>query len=293
MTVKVLFFSLSQLEPEDKFGKFMQVLACKLDEEEEARRMIEEQLYDIQNKALHKRVNHKLRELKKFKSAQHKSPRWVERKAAKIHMQAEALKSDIERRRAESKALHARRKLQFSDLEKKLQFASTDSISRSGRRSRTASQMGGKSVAADPPGALQSGTSSEEQIQFSMLAAANAKGPVKPQHVPGLSIATVTSSSSQAPQKSPVGSDSSAGGNNINISLDASGSSNNSLGENLQDLERQIEEKKKTMRKQQDALDSPEDLVYKSMFIKLNRNCLMDSIVILLSSYRAVVGFRR
>ena len=104
---------------DDKFSRFMNKLARKFDEEEQARQTMEDQLLDISKSALERKVKAKLKELKKNSSAI-SQPKWVERKKKKIEMQAAALQADIERRRAESKALHARRKLQFSSIEQQI-----------------------------------------------------------------------------------------------------------------------------------------------------------------------------
>eukprot|EP00392_Amoebophrya_sp_AT5.2_P000745 g746.t1 len=100
----------------DNFSRFISVLSAKLDEEEESRSRIEDELYDIQKSALDQRVKAKLQELRTVK----RSPRWVERKMKSIRVQAEKLQTDIEKQRADSKALHAQRRLQFNDIEQQV-----------------------------------------------------------------------------------------------------------------------------------------------------------------------------
>eukprot|EP00746_Dinoflagellata_sp_MGD_P006678 gnl/MRDRNA2_/MRDRNA2_113123_c0_seq1.p1 gnl/MRDRNA2_/MRDRNA2_113123_c0~~gnl/MRDRNA2_/MRDRNA2_113123_c0_seq1.p1 ORF type:complete len:2404 (-),score=572.50 gnl/MRDRNA2_/MRDRNA2_113123_c0_seq1:86-6589(-) len=103
----------------DRFSQFTMGLASKIDQEEEARVKMVEQLFRLQQKALEKKVKEKLRVLKSS-SIEHcgqKSPRWVEKRVRQVKMRADAEHADIERQLAESKALHARRKLRLSEME--------------------------------------------------------------------------------------------------------------------------------------------------------------------------------
>eukprot|EP00931_Biecheleriopsis_adriatica_P064778 TRINITY_DN3947_c0_g2_i2.p1 TRINITY_DN3947_c0_g2~~TRINITY_DN3947_c0_g2_i2.p1 ORF type:complete len:3759 (-),score=912.49 TRINITY_DN3947_c0_g2_i2:186-11462(-) len=99
----------------DRFTRFTCDLAKKIDKEEEARASMVEQLFRLQQKALEKKVREKLRHLKVMEAE--RSPRWVEKRMRKVRMRAEAENAEIERQLAESKALHARRKLRLSEME--------------------------------------------------------------------------------------------------------------------------------------------------------------------------------
>eukprot|EP00928_Gymnodinium_smaydae_P056961 TRINITY_DN4023_c0_g1_i5.p1 TRINITY_DN4023_c0_g1~~TRINITY_DN4023_c0_g1_i5.p1 ORF type:complete len:2876 (-),score=422.32 TRINITY_DN4023_c0_g1_i5:253-8880(-) len=99
----------------DRFTRFTCDLAKRIDKEEEARISMVEQLFRLQHKALEKKVREKLRHLNAMESE--KSPRWVEKRMRKVRMRAEAEHAEIERQMAESKALHARRKLRLSEME--------------------------------------------------------------------------------------------------------------------------------------------------------------------------------
>lgn len=99
----------------DRFVRFTCDLANKIDKEEEARASMVEQLFRLQQKALEKKVREKLRHLQAME--EEKSPRWLEKKRKKVRMRAEAEHAEIERQLAESKALHARRKLRLSEME--------------------------------------------------------------------------------------------------------------------------------------------------------------------------------
>lgn len=99
----------------DRFTRFTCDLAKKIVVDEEARASMVEQLFRLQQRALEKKVREKLRHLKAMETE--KSPRWVEKRMRKIRMRAEAEHAEIERQLAESKAVHARRKLRLSEME--------------------------------------------------------------------------------------------------------------------------------------------------------------------------------
>jgi hypothetical protein len=101
----------------DRFTRFTCDLAKKIDKEEEARASMVEQLFRLQQKALEKKVKEKMRQLSVMETDSQKSPRWIDKRIKKVRMKAEAENAEIERQLAESKALHARRKLRLSQME--------------------------------------------------------------------------------------------------------------------------------------------------------------------------------
>ncbi|CAD7928475.1 unnamed protein product [Amoebophrya sp. A120] len=128
----------------DNFSRFISILSTKLDEEEESRRRIEDELYDIQKSALDKRAKAKIEEIQQ--SSVFRSPRWVERKMKSIRTQADRLRTDLERQQAEAKASHAKRRLEFNDLEQQMnKFQASTSLrikADSSKRTSSSSPVG-------------------------------------------------------------------------------------------------------------------------------------------------------
>eukprot|EP00929_Paragymnodinium_shiwhaense_P036835 TRINITY_DN19700_c0_g1_i1.p1 TRINITY_DN19700_c0_g1~~TRINITY_DN19700_c0_g1_i1.p1 ORF type:complete len:3394 (+),score=752.34 TRINITY_DN19700_c0_g1_i1:173-10354(+) len=128
----------------DRFTRFTCDLAKKIDKEEDARADMVEQLFKLQQKALEKKVREKLRHLNTMDSE--RSPRWVEKRTRKVRMRAEAEHAEIERQLAESKALHARRKLRISEMENRVYSWRSSTL-----KLKKKAQSGASSAAGDTP----------------------------------------------------------------------------------------------------------------------------------------------
>uniref|UniRef100_A0A7S1AVJ9 DUF4378 domain-containing protein n=1 Tax=Noctiluca scintillans TaxID=2966 RepID=A0A7S1AVJ9_NOCSC len=87
----------------DHFTKFTCDLAKKIDQEDEARASMVEQLFRLQQRALEKKVREKMRHLESMEVE--KSSRWVEKRMRKARKQAEAEHAELQRQLARSKVV--------------------------------------------------------------------------------------------------------------------------------------------------------------------------------------------